>query len=55
MKRRTTESPHVCLRVEPAFRRRFSALAKRRMKTVSELAREALLDYVERREREVAA
>lgn len=42
-------------RVPRELRVKFARLAHRRMKTESELAREVLLEYIERRESEVVA
>lgn len=43
----------LCVRIPSALRRRIDRISKLRMKTPSELAREALLEYTERREREL--
>ena len=44
---------HLCVRVQRSLRRRFSRIAQLKMKSPSECAREAILEYVERREREL--
>ena len=45
----------IKVRVPKDLRRKFARLAHQRMKTESELAREVLFDYVQKKESEVAA
>jgi predicted transcriptional regulator len=44
---------HLCVRVPTSLRRRLNRISKSKLKSPSETAREALLEYVERREREL--
>lgn len=49
----TETNKGLCVRVPRTLRQRLNRISKLRLKSPSEVAREALLDYVERREREL--